>query len=113
MYEYYESKYPLYQHNVELAAGDDILQYGFGGAMFQNAPWLYDTVANGAPSGELRLVNTKYLFMMKDTGAWFTWLPWREPYNQLDRIKYLAVRGNTACNNFRKQCVWQGITDWA
>lgn len=112
-YEEYESKYPLYQHNVELAAGDDILKFGFGGAMFQNAPWLYDTTANGAPANELRLVNTKYLYMMKDTGAWFVWLPWREPYNQLDRVKYLAVRGNTACNNFRKQAVWQGITAWA
>lgn len=113
VYEYYATYYPLYQHNVELAANEDILQYGFGGVMFHNCPWIYDTTANGAPSGELRLINTRYLYLFTDTGAWMVWLPWREPYDQLDRVKYLALRGNVVASNFRKQAVWSGITAWS
>ena len=112
VYEYYSVGYPLYQHNVELPLNEDIASFGFGGVMFKNAPWMYDTVENGAPASELRLINQKYLYLQKDTGAWLVWLPWREPFNQLARAKFLTLRGNMVQSYPRKQAVFQGITAW-
>jgi len=112
VYEYYNPGYALHQHNVEIPINEDVMKFGFGGAMYKNAVWIYDTIENGAPAGELRLVNTKHNYMHKDTGAWFVWLPWREPFNQLSRAKYLAIRGNMIQSYPRKSAVWQGITGW-
>ena len=113
VYEYYSTGYALYQHNAEIPMNEDIVSFGFGGAMFKNAPWIWDTVENGAPAGELRLVNMRYLYLHKDTGAWFIWTPWRTPFNQLARAKFLLVRGNFVISYPRKQAVFQGITAWA
>jgi hypothetical protein len=111
-YEYYSSGYMLHQHNAEIPVNEDIVKFGFGGAMYKNAPWIFDTVENGAPSGELRLINTKYNYLVKDSGGWFVWTPFREPFNQLDRAKFLLIRGNMIMSYPRKSAVWQGITDW-
>lgn len=112
VYEYYENDYAVYQHNAEVPYNETMAKFGFGGAMFKNAVWLYDTIENGAPEGELRLINQKYVKLWKDTGAWFVWLPWREPFNQLARAKFLAVRGNFIVTLPRRLAVWQGITAW-
>ncbi len=112
VYEYYENDYAIYQHNAEVPYKEDIATFGFGGAMFKNVVWMYDTIENGAPAGQLRLINQKYIYLHKDTGAWFTWLDWRHPFNQLARAKYLALRGNFIVSLPRKQAVFQGITAW-
>ena len=113
IYEYYTVDYPLYQHNVEIALNEDLVNFGFGGAKFMNADWIYDTNANGAPVEQLRLINQKHLYLYKDTGAWMVWLPERTPFNQLSRARYFVLRGNVVASNFRKQAVWHGITAWA
>ena len=112
VYEYYETDYPLHTHNVEIPMNDKI-GYGFGGAIFKNVTWIWDTIANGAPSGQLRLINKKYVFLIKDSGMWFMWTDWRTPFNQLDRAKFLLIRGNLVQSHPRKNAVWQGITAWA
>ncbi len=113
VYEYYSAGYPLHQHNVEIPMNEDILKFGFGGAMFKNAPWMYDTIENGAKQGQLRLVNSKYLYLYTDTGAWMVWLPWKSPFNQLARARIFVMRGNTIISRPRSHAVWQGITAWA
>lgn len=112
VYEYYETGYPLHQHNVEIPINEDVVKFGFGGAMFKNVVWIWDTIENGAPAGELRLVNTKFIYLVKDSGMWFAWTDWRVPFNQLDRAKFLLVRGNMIQKFPRKHAVFQGITDW-
>jgi len=112
VYEYYETGYPLHTHNVEVPMNEDIVKFGFGGAMFKNVVWIYDTVENGAPADELRLVNTKFTYLMKDSGMWFIWTDWRKPFDQLDRAKFLLIRGNMVQSFPRKNAVFQGITDW-
>lgn len=112
VYEYYASGYALHQHNAEIPINEDIHNFGFGGAMYKNAPWIFDTVENGAPEGELRLINTQYTYLHKDTGAWMIWTPWREPFNQFARAKFLKIRGNMIMSYPRKNAVWQGITAW-
>jgi len=111
-YSWYKTLYPIYADHVEIPMSGDTLKWGWDAAMICNRPWIYDTVANGAPANEVRLVNKKYLFMVQDSGAWWVWSDWKEPFNQPSRAKFMFVRGQNICTNFMKQAVLQFTTGW-
>ena len=112
-YQFYKTDWPIYGDKKELPVDDKIVRWGYGGAILNNAPWIFDTTANGAPAGEIRLINKKYLHMVQDSGAWWTWSDWKEPFNQPSRAKFMFVRGQVICKDFRKQGVSHGWTAWA
>ena len=112
-YQYYKTDYPLYCNKVEVPMDSDVVKWGYGGAVLNGAPWIFDTTANGAPSGEIRLINKKYLHMVIDSGAWWVWSDWKEPFNQPSRAKFMFVRGQLVCKNFRKQAIFPGVLAWA
>jgi hypothetical protein len=51
--------------------------------------------------------------MVIDSGAWWVWSDWKEPFNQPSRAKFMFVRGQLVCKNFRKQAIFPGVTAWA
>jgi len=112
-YQYYAVDWPVYGSKVEIAVDDKVIKWGYGGATLMGAPWIYDTTVNGAPGGEIRLINKRYLHMVIDSGAWWIWSDWKEPFNQPSRAKFMFVRGQLICKNFRKQAVYPTVTAWA
>jgi hypothetical protein len=113
-YGYYARGYPIYGDKVNLVVDPTVAKWNVGGATLMGAPWIYDTTANGAPSGEVRLINKKYFFLVKDSGAWWVWTDWREPFNQPgSKAKYMFIRGETVVTDFRKHAVFSGLSAWA
>lgn len=112
-YTWYKTLYPIYAaSSVEIPMSGDLLKWGYGGAVICDRPWVYDTTENGAPASEVRLINKKYLHMVIDSGAWWNWSDWKEPFNQPSRAKFMYVRGQLICKNFMKQAVFTFTTGW-
>jgi len=111
-YSWYADLYPLYGDRIEIPMSGETLKWGYQAAIVANRPWIYDTAANGAPVGEVRLINKKYMPMVQDSGAWWVWSNWKEPFNQPSRAKFMFVRGQLICTNFMKQAVLSGMTTW-
>lgn len=113
-YEQYTDM-PQHMGAVQIAFSQDenIVRWNFGGALFRGVPILRDSINMGAPSGEMRFINKKYMKLITDSGAWFTWTAERSPYNQFAKARYLMLRGQLVLLTPRKHGVLQGITAWA
>jgi len=113
VYEQYEA---LAQHakNFRIAYSQDdrIVKYNFGGALFRGVPILFDTVTNGAPSGQMRFLNKKYIKLITDSQAWFKWSDEKSPVNQFTRVRFLMLRGQLILLKPVTCAVLQGITAW-
>ena len=106
---------PQHMGGIQVAYSQDadIVKWNFGGAMFRGIPILRDSVLMGAPSGEMRFINKKYVKLISDSAAWFTWTAERSPFNQFAKARYLMLRGQLVMLNPRKNGVLQEITAWA
>ena len=113
----YEQFIAMPQHmggiTINYSNDESIVKWNFGGALFRGVPILYDSVNMGAPTGEMRFINKKYVKLITDSGAWFTWTSERSPYNQFAKARYLMLRGQLVMLNPRKNGIIQGITAWA
>jgi hypothetical protein len=98
---------------VSYTKDDSVVKWNFGEAQFRGIPILFDTVNNGAESGVMRFINKKYLRLITDSGAWFTWSDVRQPYNQFAKVRYLFARGQIINSMPSKHGILQGITAWA
>lgn len=106
---------PQHLGGIQITYSNDenIVKWNFGGAMFRGVPILRDSVLMGAPAGQMRFINKKYVKLITDSAAWFTWTAERSPYNQFAKARYLMLRGQMVMLNPRKNGVLQGITAWA
>lgn len=113
----YEQYTDMPQHmgaiTVAYSQDENIVRWNFGGALFRGVPILRDSINMGAPSGEMRFINKKYMKLISDSGAWFTWTAERSPYNQFAKARYLMLRGQLVMLTPRKHGILQGITAWA
>jgi len=113
----YEQYTDMPQHmgaiQVAYSKDDNIVRWNFGGALFRGVPILRDSINMGAPSGEMRMINKKYMKLITDSGAWFTWSEERSPWNQFSKARFLMLRGQLLMLNPRKHGVLQGISAWA
>jgi hypothetical protein len=113
----YEQYTDMPQHmgaiQVAYSKDDNIVRWNFGGALFRGVPILRDSINMGAPSGEMRMINKKYMKLITDSGAWFTWSEERSPWNQFAKARFLMLRGQLLMLNPRKHGVLQGISAWA
>lgn len=111
-YEQYEDS-PQHMNNfrINYASGDTAVKWNFGNALFRGVPIRYDSY--DAPTGEMRIINKKYMRLITDSGAWMMWTDERSPYNQFVKVRYLLLRGQLIMLVPRKHAVLQGITAWA
>lgn len=114
VYEQYTNM-PQHMGGMQIAysADENIVRWNFGGALFRGVPILRDSINMGAASGTMFFINKKYLKLISDSGAWFTWTADRSPFNQFAKARYLMLRGQMVMLNPRKHGVLQGITAWA
>ena len=115
VYDQYVDGIPQHMGGVIAYSNEpSIVQWNFGGALFRGSvPILKDSINMGAPSGTMFFVNKKYLKLISDSGAWFTWTADRSPYNQFAKARYLMLRGQMVLYSPRKMGVLQGIAAWA
>jgi hypothetical protein len=96
---------------INYESRDDTVAYNFGNALFHGIPVRYD--AYDAPSGEMRIINKKYMRLVSDSGAWLNWTEERKPHDQFAKVRYLMLRGQLIMLMPRKHAVLQGVTPWA
>lgn len=108
-YEWY-LQIPNYCPGFDIGKSEGEFNIGFKGASFMGRPLMWDTTDNGAPAGEIRLVNTNYYVMYVDTSAFFKWTDWRSPYDALVQAKYLLVRFCTVDLMPRRHGILTGVT---
>ncbi len=80
---------------------------GFETIMFHGAPISFD---RNIDSGEVYLLNLKYITLYKLGGVWFKGSDWMEPYNQDVRIKKILSYGQLAISNRKRQGLLTGAT---
>jgi len=111
--QYLDCAQHLGSFQIALSKDENLVRWNFGGALFQGVPILSDSINMGAPSGQMRFINKKYLKLISDSGAWFAWTSDRSPYNQFARARFLMLRGQLVMLIPHKHGVLQGITAWA
>ena len=113
VYEQYEAlSQHAKNHKISYSQDDRIIKYSFGGAMFRGVPILYDTINTGAPSGQMRFLNKKYIKLITDSAAWFTWSDEKSPVNQFTKVRFLMLRGQLVLLKPVTCAVLHGITVW-
>jgi len=90
-HEWYE-QIPARCPGFEIPSYEGTFNSGITNITYKKRPIMWDTVENGAPSGELRLVNSNYMVMYVDSSNFFKWTDWRSPYDALVQAKFLLVR---------------------
>lgn len=80
---------------------------GFETIMFHGAPVSFD---RNITSGELFMLNFKYITLSKLGGTWFKMSDWIEPANQDIRLKKILLYGNLTISNRKRQGQLTGIT---
>jgi hypothetical protein len=73
---------------------------GFETIMFHGAPISFD---RNITSGELFMLNLKYITLYKLGSNWFSMSDWLEPTNQDIRIKKILLYGELAISNRKRQ----------
>ncbi len=109
--QYIDSVQHMKNFRINYESNADAVQYNFGNALFRGIPIRFDSY--DAPTGEMRIINKKYMRLISDSGAWMTWTEERKPYNQFVKVRYLLLRGQLIMLVPRKHAVLQGITAWA
>jgi hypothetical protein len=80
---------------------------GFETIMFHGAPVSFD---RNITSGELFMLNFKYITLSKLGDTWFKMSDWIEPANQDIRLKKILLYGNLTISNRKRQGQLTGIT---
>lgn len=109
--QYTDSAQHMNNFRINYQSDADAIKYNFGNALFRGIPVRFDSY--DAPSGEMRILNKKYIRLISDSGAWMNWTEERKPYNQFIKVRYLMLRGQLIMLVPRKHAVLQGITAWA
>lgn len=109
--QYTDSPQHMKNFRINYESNADAVQYNFGNALFRGVPVRFD--AFDAPSGEMRILNKKYIRLITDSGAWMIWTAERVPYNQFTKVRYLLLRGNIIILVPSKHAILQGISAWA
>lgn len=105
-------KTPKYCPGYDFGIHDGSFNLGWEGVTFMGAPIIPDTTGMGAPSGEWRMANGKYMPMVVDEKAFFDWVPPKTPYNALVTA-YLILLRFCVVNTFpRRHAFFGGITTW-
>ena len=111
--QYCDTAQHLGTFQITYSKDDSVVKWNFGEAQFRGIPIWFDTIQNGAEAGVMRFLNKKYIRLITDSGAWFTWSDVRQPYNQFAKVRYLFTRGNIVNSMPSKNGILQGITAWA
>lgn len=80
---------------------------GFETIMFHGAPISFD---RNITTGELFMLNMKYITLYKLGPNWFKMSDWMEPTNQDIRIKKILLYGELAISNRKRQGFDSGLT---
>ncbi len=80
---------------------------GFETIMFHGAPISFD---RNITSGELFMLNLKYITLYKLGANWFSMSDWLEPTNQDIRIKKILLYGELTISNRKRQGFDSGLT---
>ena len=80
---------------------------GFETIMFHGAPISFD---RNITTGELFMLNLKYITLYKLGPNWFLMSDWMEPTNQDIRIKKILLYGELAISNRKRQGFDSGLT---
>ena len=80
---------------------------GFETIMFHSAPISFDT---NVTSGEMFLLNMKYITLYKLGSNWFRVSDWLEPANQDIKVKKIVSYGELTISNRKRQGLLTGVT---
>ena len=80
---------------------------GFETIMFHNAPITFD---RNIPTGEIYLLNLKYIQLYALNENWFKQGDWQEPVNQDVRYMKMLLYGQLTTSNRKRQRVMSGVS---
>ena len=103
LYAVYDKMFESNQRFMDPTMADQ----GFETIMFHGAPISFD---RNVVSGEVLLLNLKYITLYKLGDNWFKASDWMEPANQDVRIKKILLYGNLTCSNRKRQGIMKGVS---
>ena len=80
---------------------------GFEHLRYKNMVLFYDEVA---AAGEMRFINSQFLYFIVDKGTDFVMVPFKEPINQTAKVAHILWMGNLVCRRRDKLGLIHSIT---
>jgi hypothetical protein len=102
VYESYEAETQEYKQIVNQNTGD----VAFGSLMFKGKPIIWDA---GCGANLMYFINSKYMYLVFDSGVFFEMTDWKEGRADLDRVCQIISALNLVCTNRARQGVISGI----